>query len=324
LSDLPPSRGRALAVCLLSLSLLAALAPSAAANPLTTQPEPAITMPVAVVSGASTALAAAAAAGAGGAVDGFLGDTVEGAAEALSVVATTALPERGAPSSARTDQVPAGDRAPWSGWQSGAAGPEAADGSFATYRGSPLGVVSVWCDSTAEAQTQLDAVDDYADYNGQMDVAVGALVTDETWKQAAAGDFVQRWTTAMQNLKAKRAGKGTTYVRIAHEFNGDWMTWGVNASNVADYIKGYRLYASIVRKVFPQAKLTWSPNSGNHNTLTMDQMWPGSDVVDVIGPDDYDGYPPYTSAAVWNATVNSWLTPGLTPRGLGRQAPGDA
>jgi beta-mannanase len=148
-----------------------------------------------------------------------------------------------------------------------------------------------------------------------MDVAVGALVKGDTWQKAAAGAYVQRWTTAMRNLRAKRAGKGTTYVRIAHEMNGNWMAWGVNASNLAAFKAGYRLYASIVRKEFPQARLTFSPNGGNHSNVSIDQLWPGNDVVDVIGPDIYDGYPNVTSQAIWNSVSTQWSAPG-SPSGL--------
>jgi len=203
----------------------------------------------------------------------------------------------------------------WNGWRSGASGMEALDGTFGKWRGKPVTAVSVWCDGPESLQTNLDAVDAYQNYVGDMDVAVGGLVRGETWKQAAAGKYVARWTKAMRTLRAKRKGKGTTYVRIAHEMNGDWMAWGMNASTLKYYIKGYRLYASIVRKEFPEARLTWSPNGGNHTNVTIDQMYPGDDVVDVIGPDIYDGWPDVTSAAVFNETATLWLTPG-SPRGI--------
>jgi hypothetical protein len=203
----------------------------------------------------------------------------------------------------------------WAGWRSGAAGKEAENGSFGQWRGEPLGVVGVWADSSLEAQRDLDAVDAYADYDGDMDVAVGGLVRGETWQQAADGAFVDRWTTAMRNLKAKRAGKGTTYVRIAHEFNGDWMPWGMTSKDLAAYKAGYRLYASIVRKEFPQARLTWSPNGGNHTDVSIDELYPGNDVVDVIGPDIYDGFPDVTSPALWKQSSSMWSTAD-SPRGL--------
>jgi hypothetical protein len=203
----------------------------------------------------------------------------------------------------------------WDGWRSGASGEEAADGSFGTWRGKPVEAVSVWCDGPASLQTNMDAVDRYRDYRGDMDVAVGGLVRGETWKQAAAGRFAARWTKAMRTLRAKRLGKGTTYVRIAHEMNGDWMAWGMNSKSLKDYIKGYRLYASIVRKEFPEARLSWSPNGGNHTDVSTDKQYPGDDVVDVVAPDIYDGWPDTTSAAIFRENAKKWLTP-ESPTGI--------
>jgi Glycosyl hydrolase family 26 len=211
--------------------------------------------------------------------------------------------------------VPSGPLLTWRGWQSGAAGEEARNGTFGAWRGEPLGVIGVWCDTTEQAQTDMTAVDRYAAYLGDMDVAVGGLVKGETWQQAATGAFTQRWTTAVRNLRVKRLGKGTTYIRIAHEMNGQWFDWSVNSANVAAYKQAYRLYASIIRKEFPEARLTWSPNGGNHADISIDAMWPGDDVVDVIGPDIYDGWPTVDSPAAWRKVAAMWTDP-QSPRGL--------
>jgi hypothetical protein len=286
-------------------ALFAASAPALA--------EPAGPAASSALSAVTVDVATAAAVGAGSEVTSMLGDSAELAVRTTVAVAASALGLR----SVKIPEVvvPAAPPAHWSGWVSGASGDEAADGRFARFRGRPVGIVSVWCDNSADDQTSLSAVDTYAGFRGQMDVSVGGLVSGETWDKAAAGAYVGRWTAAVRTLRAKRAGKGTTYIRIAHEFNGDWFPWGVDASNVAAYKKGYRLYASIVRKEFPQARLTWSPNGENHNTLSMDQMYPGPDVVDVIGPDDYDGWPKYTDASVWASVVDDWSAPN-TPHGL--------
>jgi hypothetical protein len=261
-------------------------------------------------------LGAAGAAGAGDAASRTLaGGAIDGMVELGRVAAALELPPPKKPKAKPPAAVAGHSIWSWSGWRSGAAGVEAENGSFATWRGKPLGLVAVWADNSLEAQRDLDAVDAYAGYTGDMDIAVGALVRGETWQQAADGAFVDRWTTAIRNLKAKRGGKGTTYVRIAHEFNGDWMPWGMNSKSLAAYKAGYRLYASIVRKEFPEARLTWSPNGGNHTDVSIEQMYPGDDVVDVIGPDIYDGWPEVTSAALWKQSSTMWSTP-QSPRGL--------
>ena len=266
------------------------------------------------------AVGAAAAGGAGDAATGAIAESAyAGMSELGRVAASLDLPAAATPTKAAAVS-PAPSWA-WDGWRSGASGVEAEDGTFGTWRGKPVQAVSVWADGPEQAQTEMTPVDRYADYVGDMDVAVGGLVrreagqAPETWKDAAAGKYVARWTTAMRTLRAKRAGKGTTYVRIAHEMNGDWMAWGMNAASLKDYIAGYRLYASIVRKEFPEARLTWSPNGGNHTNVSIDQMYPGNDVVDVVGPDIYDGWPDATTPAIFKQVANTWLTP-QSPRGI--------
>lgn len=264
------------------------------------------------VSEAGLVLASHALLGAGGAASKTLADGAERASVAIGGAAVSVkLPATKAVTPKLSGRVWR-----WNGWVSGAAGPETVDGSFATFRGEPLGIVGFWSDTSAEAQTNMQNLSAYDDYSGEMDIAVGGLVRGESWEQAAAGQFIDRWTTAVRNIKAKRAGKGTTYIRIAHEMNGDWMAWGVNSKTLEAFKKGYRLYASIIRKEFPEARITFSPNSGNHTDVSIDKLWPGDDVVDVIGPDYYDWDTDVTTPASWQQETDAWLVPGVTPTGL--------
>jgi len=297
------TRGTALGCALL---LCTALAAGLTAGPAAAVPD-ADPPPGALVA------ATAAATGAGDAATEALAETAAGSMVELGRVAADV--EVPGPKKPKPPAVLAHSRWSWQGWSSGAAGAEAENGSFATWRGEPLGVVGVWCDTSAQEQQDLSAVATYNGFHGDLDVAVGGLVTGETWQQAAAGDFVDRWTTSVRNLRAMRQGKGVTYIRFAHEMNGDWFAWSVTSATLASYKTAYRLYASIVRKEFPEARLTWSPNGGNHADATADQMYPGDDVVDVIGPDIYDGYPEATTAAAFNEASAMW-SDSATPRGL--------
>ncbi|MDQ1288407.1 MAG: hypothetical protein QG622_1972 [Actinomycetota bacterium] len=262
---------------------------------------------------AGLVLASDAVAAVGGVASTVLAERVERALIAVGGAAVTVKlpgPRRAAVPKA------AGPTWRWNGWVSGAAGPETDDGTFAAFRGEPLGIVGVWSDTSAESQTSMGTLKAYDDYVGEIDIAVGGLVRGETWAQAAAGRFVGRWTTAVRTIKAHRAGKGTTYIRIAHEMNGDWMAWGVTSKNLAAFKKGYRLYASIIRKEFHEARITFSPNSGNHTDVSIDKLWPGDDITDVIGPDYYDWDNDVASPASWKQETNAWLVPKVTPTGL--------
>lgn len=195
---------------------------------------------------------------------------------------------------ARSSGIPAA-------WHSGASGDAAINGTFGAWRGEGLQIVGTWSDTSADAQTSMGSVDDYAWWDGDLDIAVGGLVKGETFERAAAGAYVDRWTTAIRNLRAKRAGKpGVTYVRFLHEMNGNWFDWSVTPGNVGDFKKTWRLYHNLLEREYPQAKLVFSPNDGNCSGVPMEVMWPGDDVVDVISPDTYDSDPVHNTAAIWD------------------------
>jgi Glycosyl hydrolase family 26 len=191
-------------------------------------------------------------------------------------------------------------------WHSGASGDAATDGSFGTWRGKSLQIVGTWSDSSAQEQTDITSLDKYRDWNGDVDIALGGLAAGETWAQAASGDYVGRWTQAIATVKAKRAGRsGTTYIRFAHEMTGDWFTWKVTPDNVEYFKTSWRLFHDLLAREYPQAKLVFSPNDGNHSGVPLDQIWPGDSYVDVVGVDSYDGYPDKTSQALWDQSVES-------------------
>jgi len=205
-----------------------------------------------------------------------------------------------------------------SGWHSGASGEGVADGSLGTWRGSPIQIAGTFSDTTADVQTNLDSLGEYAGYTGDLDIAVGGLAegSDETWAEAAKGAYVPRWTQAMQKLKSARSGaSGTTYVRFAHELNGNWFSWKVDSSNVEDFKTAWRLFHDVLKQEFPEAKLVFCANSGNHADIGVPAMWPGDDVVDVVGVDFYAGWQP-SDPNGWQQHLND-TEPGNSPRGIG-------
>jgi len=199
---------------------------------------------------------------------------------------------------------------------SGASGPAALDGSLAAMRGEPLGIIGTWGDTDDNAQRQHAVAPALAGWDGAVSVAVGALVAGETWAQAADGAFEARWRDAVRALAAARAGKGLTFIQIAHEMNGDWMAWSVTSSNFEAFKAAWRRYAAIIRAEFPAARIVFTANAGTASDIGIPAMWPGDDVVDVYGVDLYTGWAPLDSRADWEAHfLDAEL--GDSPRGLG-------
>ena len=190
------------------------------------------------------------------------------------------------------------------------------DGSLAAMRGEPLGIIGVWGDTDDAAQRQHGVAAALAGWDGAVSVAVGALVAGETWAQAADGAFEERWRDAARTLAAARAGKGPTFVQIAHEMNGDWMPWSVTSSTVDAFKAGWRRYAAILRVEFPAARIVFTANAGTASDIGIPAMWPGDDVVDVYGVDVYTGWVPLDSRADWDAHLMD-IERGDSPRGIG-------
>jgi len=83
------------------------------------------------------------------------------------------------------------------------------------------------------------------------------------------------------------AGLGGTTIRVGWEFNGDWMPWAA-AKDPQAFIAYYRRIVGIMRSV-PGAhfRFEWTPTVGR-NAIAPDQVYPGDDVVDIIGMDVYN------------------------------------
>ena len=198
--------------------------------------------------------------------------------------------------------------APSSGkWLSGESGNGVTNGSFAKWRGRPVGIIGTWADdNTNQVQFyQLHKGGDFASYTGPMDMAVGAIGANESWAHAATGAYNARWTTSLEKLKGLRASAtGTTYIRFAHEMNGDWYPWKVTASNYRDFLGAWKQYRALQRKIFPEAKLVFSVNRESVGTgMDWTKFFPGKQYVDVLSVDYYNQNPAVMTAARWASSI---------------------
>lgn len=83
------------------------------------------------------------------------------------------------------------------------------------------------------------------------------------------------------------AGNADAVVRIGWEFNGDWMPWAA-ARDPDGYISYFRRIVAVMRGVpGAQFQFNWCPNHRQHE-IAPSRVYPGDDVVDLIGMDVYD------------------------------------
>lgn len=100
-------------------------------------------------------------------------------------------------------------------------------------------------------------------------------------------------------------------VRIWQECNGNWFPWG-RAASTAQFIAAWRRIATICKQVLPNAKIEWNlneggPFSGSPSSTGFD-LYPGDDLVDVVGIDSYERFAnPMSTAPGFGVTGNNIL-----------------
>lgn len=128
-----------------------------------------------------------------------------------------------------------------------------------------------------------------------------------TFSACAAGDYNSHWNTFGTKLAAH--GQGTAILRLGWEFNGNWFAHSVTASNLNDWKSCFRQVVGAIKATAPNVKIDWNVNRGDglkaDGNLDPALAYPGDDVVDYIGIDDYDQWEPAVDEASWNNQMNS-------------------
>ncbi len=132
-----------------------------------------------------------------------------------------------------------------------------------------------------------------------------ALISWEPWDWAADGaleqpafalarvaagahdDAIVSWLTAA----GAAAGQGRVIVRFAPEMNGGWRPWspGVNGTTPADVVAAWRHVHDIAQRVgASEVEWMWNPNVITPGSTPLWRLYPGGDVVDLVGLDGFN------------------------------------
>lgn len=200
------------------------------------------------------------------------------------------------------------DAPPAHPWMSGASGEGVGTGEFAEWRGTEVDLAVTWADNNGAMTTmaQLQPGAEYGSWRGALDISIGAIGPGESWADAADGAYDERWRESLRTLRSLRATRpGQTYIRFAHEMNGNWYDWAVDQSNYEDFIVAWRRFRGLQQEIYPDSKLVFGVN---RETIGADMDWrrmfPGAQYVDVMGVDYYNTVSqPVETEADWETTV---------------------
>jgi hypothetical protein len=120
-----------------------------------------------------------------------------------------------------------------------------------------------------------------------MTYSIPLTVQGTPLSEVAAGKHDRTYLAVARDMIDN--GWAHAVVRLGWEFNGSWMPWSASKDPAA-YVAAYRRVVMLMRSV-PGARFTfdWCSACGR-NAISPDSVYPGDDVVDIIGMDVYTRY----------------------------------
>lgn len=226
-------------------------------------------------------------------------------ARALALAASLAVPAAVA-AAAATDPVPL-PKAVWGGALSGLPWASGANGSipeFEDWRGLRLDIKTKFLGMGSWAQMVASANAVYVRglEGSQLVLALGMLPRTNRGQheRCAEGQFDGAIRAVGAGLV--RSGAGNAILRLGWEANRvGGFPWAVTGDGTS-YKACFRRWVSVLRAVPGQSfTVDWNMASKGTFPRHIDRMYPGDDVVDVVGVQQYDRCPPVRNEAEWAA-----------------------
>ena len=159
---------------------------------------------------------------------------------------------------------------------------------FQSVTGQTLAGVTEFLSQTSWTEMQSAAIWAIGCWQGtglKLSLAVPINMKDGTLAQAASGAYDDQFRQVGELLVAK--GFAGAYLRIGWEFNGNWYPWAAYRDPLA-FKAAFRRIVGVFRAVpGQQFKIVWNPSVAA-GVASPDSLWPGDDVVDLVGIDFYN------------------------------------
>lgn len=209
-------------------------------------------------------------------------------------------------------------------WLSGVGDPNPAHvvaGGFGRWRGSPCTYARVWADSSLEQMRSIWGLQPYTSggWTGTLDIACGGPRDGLTWRDAAEGKMDETWTRICRRVAKGWGDLSSVHLSMAHELNGTWYPWSVDADDLSDFHRGWARWHAIVQRELvgegKRAKVCLNLNSDNVGGVDVQALLPSPDQFDVLGCNFYSMWPDLTHASVWDSSRAARKKDG-SPRGV--------
>ncbi|MEK7570831.1 MAG: glycosyl hydrolase [Patescibacteria group bacterium] len=190
--------------------------------------------------------------------------------------------------------------------------------NFGTWRGRPIDAINVFTSRGSWGgitnPTNIFEELGYKNYKGMF------IISQPMYPQGqgnnatcATGAYDNYWKDFGTFLKKYDRDTPNTIIRIGWEFNGTFMYWHTDA-DPTNFKNCWRQVAKAIKSTAPNVLIDWTVNGHGGPVPAGGNMYtayPGDDVVDIIGTDSYDHYPPSRNQAEWDNQCNAGGGSGL-------------
>jgi hypothetical protein len=170
--------------------------------------------------------------------------------------------------------------------------------AFGRWRGTTTDAATMYPETTTW-QTIHDShwhVTTYAGFEGTLVYGVPMLpeVGEGDFRTIMNGEHDWVYRKIALNLVAE--GRARSVVRIGWEANGDWFRWQTTARKAEEYVGAYRHIVGVLLSVAPDLVIDFDIACGTllrgqkDRLGALTELYPGDDVVDIVGCDTYDWY----------------------------------
>lgn len=165
---------------------------------------------------------------------------------------------------------------------------------FGQWRKAPVDVVLGYnANTTWEAMKNDGNIALFAEFPGTLVYGVGLVPSSGgSLREVREGKHDDVWRATAAGLI--KHGRQRSVVRLGLEANGTWFPWGAKAETAEDFKAAFRHVAEILRQEGAEPLITFDIGCGVGLTGDSDpqaplqRLYPGNDVVDLIGCDIYD------------------------------------